>query len=256
MPPGMGDSSGERTPRMVQEPLAISSRSSSPHKPRRGSTLGTAATPMTAQPGSSYTGGMADHRKGSVPRILSDVPSSSNGLGLGGLGLGQPEARKAFQHHKDDALASPRRISTSRGIGQQPSSSSPYLGASSSSLMLPSTLTNEAYYSQPPSASTPRFRQPSAPLGQGYGSTTGSGRTHRRNFSINSMASPILKAKSHSPVGSVFRKIRKTASAVGLSLGGGQGSYDAAEDDDWDGDDDMEEEDEAIRSNGMRVWYR
>jgi hypothetical protein len=121
MPP-IGDTSGERTPRLTQEPQSLSSRSSSPHKPRRGSSLHSGGQPVA---GPSYTGGLAEHRKGTVPRTLSDM-TNSNGLGLGGLGLGMPEARKAFQHHKDDALASPRRISTSRGPGQQ-AQSSPYL---------------------------------------------------------------------------------------------------------------------------------
>lgn len=255
MPP-IGDTSGERTPRLTQEPPSLSSRSSSPHKPRRGSSLHSGGQPVA---GPSYTGGLAEHRKGAVPRTLSDM-TNGNGLGLGGLGLGMPEARKAFQHHKDDALASPRRISTSRGPGQT-SQSSPYLSAAtSSSSLLPSMPTNEAYYSQPPSASTPRFRQASVQP-QGYGSTvstTPSAGTHRRHFSIHSAtASPITKAKSGSPVGSIVRKIRKTASAVGLRLGGTQGNYDP---DDADGEreneESMEEEDEAMKSNGMRVWYR
>lgn len=214
-------------------------------------------------------GGLAEHRKGSVPRTMSDMtgPSNSGGLGLGGLllGLGQPEARKAFQHHMDDALASPRRISTSRGMGGPSSttqqSSSPYLGASSSSSFIPPT--HESYYSQPPSASTPRFRQSSVQP-QGYGSTisTSSGagsRSHRRNFSVHSAVnSPILQSKTQSPVGSVFRKIRKTASAVGLRLGGTQGNYDAEGEDEGREEDEegLEEEDEAMKSNGMRVWYR
>jgi chloride channel 3/4/5 len=121
--------------------------------------------------------------------------------------------------------------------------------------------TNEAYYSQPPSASTPRFRQ--APLQpQGYGSTVStppSAGAHRRHFSIHSAAaSPITKAKSGSPVGSIVRKIRKTASAVGLRLGGTQGNYDMEDADTGEGENEesMEEEDEAMKSNGMRVWYR
>lgn len=55
-----------------------------------------------------------------------------------------------------------------------------------------------------------------------------------------------------------MRKIRKTASAVGLSLGRAEGYDQEDEDGDGDGDDEagMEEEDEARKSNGMRVWYR
>jgi hypothetical protein len=57
-----------------------------------------------------------------------------------------------------------------------------------------------------------------------------------------------------SPVGSVMRKIRKTASTMGLAVGR-QGEYDGDERvglGDGDGDD----EQEAVKSNGARVWYR
>jgi chloride channel 3/4/5 len=50
----------------------------------------------------------------------------------------------------------------------------------------------------------------------------------------------------------VFRTLRKTASTVGISLGG-QGEYDADEDAD---DVEQEDEDEGKRANGTRVWYR
>jgi chloride channel 3/4/5 len=56
-----------------------------------------------------------------------------------------------------------------------------------------------------------------------------------------------------SPTGSVFRRLRKTASSVGISLGG-QGNYDAEQEE--IGDEELGEEDEGKKANGTRVWYR
>lgn len=57
-----------------------------------------------------------------------------------------------------------------------------------------------------------------------------------------------------SPAKSVYRTLRKTASAVGLSLGR-PALYDEADDVDEDEIEAMEE-DEAQQVNGTRVWYR
>lgn len=230
---------------------------------------------------------MGERRRGSVPRTLS-TPAHAD---LSSLGLGPSiitttsDSRRAF---KDDALASPRRISTSKAFstgsarGPSGSTSSHYPNpsisstatASASSILAPSIPTNEAYYSQPPSASasTPRFRQPSLrPYGSldpsnvhdassnsadssprarsGYRSSR-----HHRNLSSNSIAtSQIRDPVPRSPVGSLVRRLHKTASAIGLSLGT-PGSYAGAESD--DGEEAIEEEDEARKSNGTRVWYR
>lgn len=250
----MTDTSGERTPRLTQEPTSIISRPGSPSKSRRGSALG------PGMHNGSGVSGLGEHRKGSVPRTLSTHDTLSGGLGLG---LGIPDARKAF-HRQDDALASPRRISTSRALGGGGNGNAGSYPSAPGSFLSP---TNETYYSQPPSASTPRFRQASlAPGPSGYGSTnlgssyshstTLSPGTHRRNFSVHSTMSNSPLIQPQSPVGSVFRKIRKTASAVGLSLGT-PGSYDGQEEDEgYDAEGEVEEEDEARKSNGTRVWYR
>lgn len=193
---------------------------------------------------------MGDNRKGSVPRALSTP--------VDGLGLGLPDRRV----HKDDALASPRRISTSRpapsayprtalglALGQNTVPPSPTATPAATPLPGPSLTipTNEAYYSQPPSATTPRFRSSSTHYTQqGYGSLGGGlfpTPSHRRQRSVTSLAQA-----PQSPAGSVLQRLRKTASAVGLSMGGG--SYDEDQ-----VDDEEEEADEARKSNGTRVWY-
>lgn len=192
---------------------------------------------------------------------------------LNGLGLGNPVRR-------DDALSSPRRISTSHPV--IPPTSHPHVSSSSShphphaaslahahahthahthahahgqpraqspaSLLLPSIPTNEAYYSQPPSATTPRFRRHQHSRSAQYGSFRPSMPAHVRRPS-NSSQIPLIPK---SPASSVFRTLRKTASTVGISLGG-QGEYDADEDAD---DVEQEDEDEGKRANGTRVWYR
>ena len=112
--------------------------------------------------------GMSEHRKGTVPRQLSTPVGTSRLLDLGGLGLGDLPERRV---HRDDALASPRRISTSRPMASSayPSRSVTASPAGAPTLQIPTT--NEPYYSQPPSASTPRFRPtPMAPPPASYGS--------------------------------------------------------------------------------------
>ena len=62
-------------------------------------------------------------------------------------------------------------------------------------------------------------------------------------------AIPMERTPS-SPVGTVMRRLRKTASTMGLNVGG-PGEYDA----NTVKDDDMDSEEEDKRNNGTRVWY-
>lgn len=116
---------------------------------------------------------------------------------------------------------------------------------------------NESYYSQPPSASTPRFRStplaPPPPVNYGsLGVNFTPDSLHKRQRSVTSMGHHPLPPAS--PAKSVYRTLRKTASAVGLSLGR-PALYDEADDVDEDEIEAMEE-DEAQQVNGTRVWYR
>ena len=58
-----------------------------------------------------------------------------------------------------------------------------------------------------------------------------------------------------SPAGSMFRRIRKTASAVGLAVGRSE-EYDGSMRDEDDEEDGGQKMDEEISANGTRVWYR
>lgn len=182
-----------------------------------------------------------------------------------GLGLGNPEHSQRVARRNGDALSSPRRISTSI-----PSANASQIQLQSSQAQARSPLpnppiTHEGYYSysnsQPNSGTTPRFKDSR----QGYtipnnhlatpGASSG---MHRRNFSIGSILSPSNPTPS-SPSGSVMRRIRKTASTVGLSVGRPQ-NYDGDDhvnrpQDAGDIDDD-EIVNDSMKANGTRVWYR
>jgi chloride channel 3/4/5 len=168
--------------------------------------------------------------------------STSTSSTLAGLGF-------ATGQRVDGALASPRRISTS----QAPPSA--FKRSQSPAPLVP---THEAYYSQtqPPTATTPRFRDRDV-IAQSQGNSPrhdafylqSSLTKHRRNFSNTS---GILKTTTgpSSPVGSVFRKLRHKASNIGLSLGKPD-----AYDEDMGKDSDAEDEEPAQTANGTRVWY-
>ena len=70
------------------------------------------------------------------------------------------------------------------------------------------------------------------------------------------MAGPL------SPGGTMIRRLRKTASAVGLAIGNTADSYDAGVRNlrvEANDDDDAEEDEglvEGMKANGTRVWYR
>ncbi|WVF72754.1 hypothetical protein IAT40_007572 [Kwoniella sp. CBS 6097] len=195
--------------------------------------------------------------------------SSNPGLGLGptpGLGM-------TSTHSQDATLASPRRISTSvstsRPLGTLPHRSTPPQGL----LNLP---THEAYYSasQPGTATTSRFRDKdytnnhphSAVPGSfpnfsnslsAQGGSSGGNNSHRRHLSVNSaMNSPLLSPMGKSPrgagTGTVMRRLKKTASNIGLGIG----RPDSYDDQSVRGrGDEMLEDDEGERANGTRVWY-
>ncbi|WRT68309.1 uncharacterized protein IL334_005285 [Kwoniella shivajii] len=166
-----------------------------------------------------------------------------------GLGLGPTPSMSAIN---DPTLSSPRRISTSR-VPPPLHKSTPPQG-----LLNPPT--HEAYYSasQPGTATTSRFRDKdlshphSALPAHGYSSSS----SHRRHLSVNShVHSPLFAnpSKPQSPTGSVMRKLRKTASAVGIGVGRPDNYDDEASR--GRADDEMLEDDEGERANGTRVWY-
>ena len=184
------------------------------------------------------------------------LPSPVSGYGsthrtsLAGLGLGIAESRRATE----DALSSPRRISTSNH------NHPPYHRSSQSpsgTLNLP---THEAYYthSQPSSAHTPHFRGETR---HAYSQTHTADHAntslpslstgHRRLISLVSNADSTRDA-ARSPTNSLMKRLRHRASIVGLHLGG-QTEYDA----DLSGRTGDEEIDESQPTpNGTRVWYR
>lgn len=146
----------------------------------------------------------------------------------------------------DVALSSPRRISTSHA---PPSA---FRRSQSPAPLVP---THEAYYSQtqPPTATTPRFRDRDI-IAQSQGNTPRLDTLHlpsrhRRNFS---QASGFLAPGTgpSSPVGSVFKTLRHRASNIGLSIGKPD-TYD----EDIRKDSDTEDEEPAQTANGTRVWY-
>jgi hypothetical protein len=191
---------------------------------------------------------------------LRSLPPSTGGYGATregtalGLGLGQPESSQR-PSGRDSALSSPRRISTaqSRSASRPPATAITYRSPAASQL-LPS---HEAYYaqSQPGSTTTPRFRDLTLPAMNPALSIPETVR-HRRNPSAHSLASP--SAAHRTPGGTMLKRLRRTASAVGLAIGNAADSYDVDVgslrgeiDDEAD-----EEMDEGMKANGTRVWYR
>jgi hypothetical protein len=228
--------SAERTPRL-RNLRHLDSAGSSP-KGRRSS-IGTSS--MTS-------------RSLSTPH-----PGGYGSGGMTGLGLGHPAL--------SNALSAPRRISTFR---PNPEGHAAMKSAAAANFLPP---THEAYYThfQSASTSTSRFRadeiascnnehgilDPGQNL-ERYGSSSRQGR-HKRNLSTTSIIhNPIFGIGPASPVGSVLRRIRKTASAVGLAVGR-PGEYDNYTGRDGVGHQRAEsgdDEDEGVKSNGTRVWYR
>ncbi|OCF37887.1 voltage-gated chloride channel [Kwoniella heveanensis BCC8398] len=201
--------------------------------------------------------------------------SNNPGLGFGptpslsGIGM-----TSTHSHSQDATLASPRRISTStstsRPLSTLPHRSTPPQGL----LNLP---THEAYYSasQPGTATTSRFKDKDYPNSHPHSAVPGSfpnfsnslsaqggpsnHNSHRRHLSVNSASnSPLLSpvGKSSSPrghgTGTVMRRLKKTASNIGLGIG----RPDSYDDQSVRGrGDEMLEDDEGERANGTRVWY-
>ena len=226
---------GDKTPTMKF--MSLDSAGSSP-RTSRGSTA------------NSKAGGTGVSRTLSTPIAGYGATHHTS---VAGLGLGNPESRKST----NDALASPRRISTS----QTPSTSRQ---SPAGTLALP---THEAYYSisQPPSSNTQRFRdKPGEGRRHGHShsahfalpsstllAASSSMGAHNRQLSVASMANtPLLPPKS--PAGSVMRRLKKSASHIGLHLGG-QMEYDT---DRAMAHEDGEDDEEGMRTNGTRVWYR
>lgn len=168
--------------------------------------------------------------------------STSTSSTIAGLGI-------ATGGRVDGALASPRRISTSHA---PPSA---FRRSQSPAPLVP---THEAYYSQtqPPTATTPRFRdrdviahsQGNSPRHDAF-YLQPSLTKHRRNFS-NTSGLLVPTTGLSSPVGSVLRKLRRKASNIGLSLGKPD-TYD----EDIGKDSDAEDDEPAQTANGTRVWY-
>lgn len=221
--------------------VSLDSTGTSPGAMRRGSTLPSSSD----RPSSSSTATQRTMTAGgSGYGSTSTTPHGS----LTALGFGGPSGSK-----QPDALASPRRISTSHSaVGFARRSQSP----------APLAPSHEAYYSQtqPPTATTPRFRNNRDILAQAQ-SQGGSPYTigehflqpavtlHRRQ---QSNGSGLLAAPSgpSSPVGSVFKSLRRQASNIGISIG-----KPVAYDDDARKDSDTEDEEPAQTANGTRVWY-
>lgn len=175
--------------------------------------------------------------------------STSHATSLTALGLGN--AGSSSKIRPDGALSSPRRISTSH-----PSAAF----ARRSQSPAPLAPSHEAYYSQtqPPTATTPRFRAQDMFTHSQGGSPhhehflqPALGLNHRRQQSNGSGLLAPTPAPS-SPVGSVFKTLRRQASNIGLSLGK-PGAYD--DDDDARKDSDTEDDEPARTANGQRVWY-
>jgi chloride channel 3/4/5 len=170
--------------------------------------------------------------------------STSTSSSLAGLGIA------GGSRVIDGALASPRRISTT--------SQAPPSAFRRSQSPAPLAPTHEAYYSQtqPPTATTPRFRDRDV-IAHSQGNTPRldslhlqpSLSRHRRNVSSTSgLFAP--GSGPASPVGTAFKRLRHSASNIGLSFGKPD-TYD----DDARKDSDTEDDEPAQTANGTRVWY-
>lgn len=173
---------------------------------------------------------------------------STHNTNFNGLGLGIPQAPVGEVPHKDKALSSPRRISTSQHITRSPS------------LLNPPATSHQAYYSPQlrDKSLTENNHRPNQSISSQYPTsssltTPSSPVRHRRNFSSGSaIFTPVTNMIPLSPAGSVMRKIRHTASLAGLRVGP-SGAYDAPAEESAGM---LGDEDEGRRANGTRVWYR
>ncbi|WWC90776.1 uncharacterized protein L201_005713 [Kwoniella dendrophila CBS 6074] len=190
----------------------------------------------------------------------------------------------------DATLASPRRISTSRVPLPPPSShrSTPPQGL----LNLPSHEAYYSV-SQPGTATSSKFKDKDLPytaIGShhpmsnslsaqaafNHGSSSSSSsksqaqsQSHKRHLSVNSNIHPYPHSHTNSPLfpkrqqnhhhlpqsptGSVMRRIKRTASTIGMGFGRPD-NYDDETSRGKDNDE-MMEDDEGQRANGTRVWY-
>lgn len=171
------------------------------------------------------------------PRTMTGYGSTSTSSSMAGLGIA------GGSRIINGALSSPRRISTSQA---------PPPAFRRSQSPAPLAPTHEAYYSQtqPPTATTPRFRdRDTITHSQGNTPRIDSFQLsrHQRNFSSGSA---FLVPAPSSPVRSAFRSIRRSASNIGVSLGKPD-TYD----DDTGKNSDTEDDEPAQTANGTRVWY-
>ncbi|WVQ81895.1 hypothetical protein IAT38_004022 [Cryptococcus sp. DSM 104549] len=198
-----------------------------------------------------------------------------------GIGLG-PTPGRGSGTTADGALASPRRISTSRALPLPPATALPRRSTPppQSLLGLPGGAGEQHYsVSQPASATTPRFRDKGVhpnstgpshrsvmgghnlPSGGSYGSTGAPGTAngfrmgHTPRASTGSFGNALGTGEPLlSPTGSVMRKLKKKASAVGLGLGRPE-NYDDESLARRGEEEEMMEDNEGERANGTRVWY-
>ena len=237
----------DRTPTKNNNMANAESTASSPGV-RRGMTL------PPSERGSTSSGSTLQNQQRGMSTSgyasTSGYGSTSHAASLTALGLGNAGSSSS-KIRPDGALSSPRRISTSHP---------PVAFARRSQSPAPLAPSHEAYYSQtqPPTASTPRFRQQDMFTHSQGGSPRTEhnflqpalGQHHRRQQS-NGSGLMVPGTGPSSPVGSVFKTLRKQASNIGLSLGK-PGAYD---DDDARKDSDTEDDEPARTANGQRVWY-
>nr|XP_018261404.1 voltage-gated chloride channel [Kwoniella dejecticola CBS 10117]OBR83562.1 voltage-gated chloride channel [Kwoniella dejecticola CBS 10117] len=195
--------------------------------------------------------------------------TSNSGSSNAGLGLGRTPSMSTLNNPNQDAmLSSPRRISTSRvHPGAAPGTTSNRLTVTPPQGLL-NLPTHEAYYSasQPGTATTSRFRDKDLLLSHPHPHSAiphaNSSNSHSRHLSVNSnfnnqIHSPLFPARHslpQSPTGSVMRRIKRTASTIGMGFGRPDNYDDDASRGKVD-DDEMLEDDEGERANGTRVWY-
>ncbi|ORY35468.1 putative voltage-gated chloride channel [Naematelia encephala] len=189
---------------------------------------------------------------------------ATHNTSMAGLGLGMPD-HSTNTSRRDGALSSPRRISTSHVMPPLPLSAREHRPTHSPSLLNPPPPTHENYYSNPSAVVTPRFKDRSAMAehrhshshsnSAQYTASTGTPgfrnetrHHHSRHLSTTSaIHTPAPSPKS--PQNSVLRRLRHTASRVGLSVG---------QSDEYDVQAlgrDEHDDDQGRRANGTRVWY-
>ena len=338
---------GAHTPRLGSSFMSHTHNSSSTPSPRlvRSSTLSTGdpypsqnrrVSTATTSTTSTATGLIPPSRTLSTPVAGYGSTHSHNAPVLAGLGLGNPDQGHGHGHthgsgesgardartrrpKKDDALASPRRISTSspvppevRDVREVREGSAATSASGRQAHRSPASLlnlpTHEAFYSasQPGTSTTSRFRdrdvdpaaqrphgpghsrshQPYTPgparysrhththsqssrhhrgnesfnhaMGSFLSPSTGGNGLHRRNLSVQTadVSGDYLRSQGmkSSPTNSVFAKMRRTASAVGLAVGSPR-DYDHDRGDGHDEEDVDDDGDSGLSTNGTRVWY-